>query len=141
MKLNQNLKAYDVNGLNRITKFVPKGETILVPPSAGEVRFLGERAIVVDYSASPLDLNFMEFWRERITQLGCRGKFEDSMKGYELWDAIALEYNRCPVPDLIQIATRYQARYILLERENTSQGKSLLVRLEQFGIYDLFRIP
>jgi hypothetical protein len=124
-----------------MTKVIPKGATILVPPSAGEVRFLGERAIVVDYSASPLDLNFMEFWRERITQLSCGRTFEDSKKGYELWDAIAREYNRCPVSELIQIATRYQARYILLERPNTSQGKSLLVPLGEFGIYDLFRIP
>jgi hypothetical protein len=141
IKLNQNLETYDVNGLNRITELVPKGATILVPPSAGEVRFLGERAIVVDYSASPLDLNFMEFWRERITRLGCGRTFEDSKKGYELWDIIALEYNRCPVSQLTQIATRYQASYILLERGNTSQGKSLLVPLGQFGAYDLFRIP
>jgi hypothetical protein len=141
IKLIQNFEAYDVNGLNRMTKVIPKGATILVPPSAGEVRFLGERAIVVDYSASPLDLNFMEFWRERITQLSCGRTFEDSKKGYELWDAIAREYNRCPVSELIQIATRYQARYILLERPNTSQGKSLLVPLGEFGIYDLFRIP
>jgi len=120
---------------------VPEGDTILVPPSAGEVRFLGERAIVVDYSASPLDLNLMRFWRERIIQLGCGQRFERSVKGYELWDAISLEYNKCPISKLIQIAERYEADYILLEKGNTSQEKSLLVPIRKFGIYELFRIP
>jgi hypothetical protein len=140
-KIHQDLKTYDVDGLYQITMYVPQGETILVPPSAGEVRFLGQRAIVVDYATAPLDLNLMGFWKERIIRLGCGFKFDESLRGYELWDELSIQYNKCPVTNLIQIAKDFEAKYILLEEKSTSDGKSLLIPVRKFGIYDLFRIP
>jgi hypothetical protein len=140
-KMNQDIEAYDVNGLNQITRFVPEGETILVPPSAGEVRLLAQRAIVVDYGASPHDLNLMGFWKDRILRLSCGNNPDKSARGYELLDAISIEYKNCPISKLIQIAKDYDANYILVEVESKSEGKSLLEPVGRFGIYDLFRIP
>jgi hypothetical protein len=139
-KVHRNLLTYDVEGLHNIKNIVPIGDTILVPPSAGEVRFLAERSIVVDFSASPLDLNMMSFWSERILRLGCGFKNVNGLEGYALWDALSLEYNRCSVNYLVQIARDYGAKFLILEEEHQPIAPGELIFEGKFGKYQLFKI-
>ena len=108
----------------------PKDAVYLTPPDLEGARYLGQRAIVVDWKAVPLIPTELLGWYERLCDVtGREVKSSGDLSGYG-----SLDQER-----LALIVRRYHADYVVLRRGGERRFADLPV-VYQNGAYSVLRI-
>ena len=94
----------------------PPGATFVAPPTFGILRFVGSRALVVDFEAIPFQPAHMREWRERIRRV--YGDVEGT--GHAARAALDASYRRVTDAHLGTLAREYGATHAVLYRETAT---------------------
>jgi 4-amino-4-deoxy-L-arabinose transferase-like glycosyltransferase len=108
----------------------PKDAVFLTPPDLEGARYLGQRAIVVDWKAVPLIPSELLGWYERLCDVtGRQVKSSGDLGGYNSLDAERLQL----------IVSKYHPDFVVL-RHNAASGFSDLPLAYQNGGYSVRKI-
>jgi hypothetical protein len=104
------MQDVDARMARTIAMHTPSNAVLLVPPNFGVLRFVGQRALVVDFKAIPLQDRPMREWRERIREV------YGNVQGGGVAASLALEaaYRGMTDARLCRLATRYGATHAVL---------------------------
>lgn len=94
----------------------PAGATFVAPPTFGILRFVGPRALVVDFEAIPFQPAHMREWRERIRRV--YGDVDGT--GHAARAALDASYRRVTDAHLLELAREYGATHAVLYRETAT---------------------
>ncbi|HWZ87707.1 MAG TPA: DUF6798 domain-containing protein [Polyangiaceae bacterium] len=108
----------------------PRDAVYLTPPDLDGARFLGQRAIVVDWKAVPLIPNELLVWYERLCDVtGRHVQGSGDLAGYQALDAERLSL----------LVAKYHPDYLVLRRGGERRFASLPV-VYQNGGYSVLKI-
>ena len=108
----------------------PRDGIFLTPPDLDGARFLGQRAIVVDWKAVPLIPTELVVWYERLCDVtGRRIAGSGDLNGYHTMDP----------PRLAAIVAKYHADYVVLRRGGERRFPNLAT-VYQNGAYTVLKI-
>jgi hypothetical protein len=93
-----------------VKKNTPKDAIILTTPNGGRMRFMGERAIVVDFKAFPFSGKAMQAWKNRLDF--CYGTTEKT--GFDAAEALENNFRNITDEKILQIKKSYGASYAVL---------------------------
>lgn len=111
-----NLGNNDVSKLAlRFREISPKDALIMIPPSVEQFRWLSQRSIVIDWKGFSFTDRGMLEWKKRLENvLGYPvNKQTSPLVGWEASDKL---YNARSSSDLVKVAQRYKAEYILSKK-------------------------
>lgn len=101
-----------------IKKETPKDSRFLVPPMQAEIRYLGQRALVVDFKAFPFSGQAMKAWQERIFEV----YGWTDQQGFAAVNQVFEPYWKTrPDSMLLLLGKKYEAQYALLYAETETQ--------------------
>jgi hypothetical protein len=117
----------------------PVDAVFLVPPQDTVFRLEAQRAIVVNFKHVPqLSGELME-WVGRLEEVLGTSDLEHFPHGYvETMRALDQRYNAQPPEELLRIAGKYSARYIVTSRDWGPRYQTMLIRRESghYFVYD-----
>lgn len=95
---------------------VPQDSILVVPPDAGWVRFLGEKAIVVDHKAFPFQDSAMLEWYTRMQD----SYGPTDLLGSEAYNAMDTNYHNIKDARLTMLRNKYKVTHALLYKDTVS---------------------
>jgi hypothetical protein len=121
----------------------PLDAVFLVPPSDTAFRLEARRAIVVDFKHVPQLSGEMVVWLDRLENVLGTHDIDSFPRDYtKLLPALDACYEARPAKDLIAVARRYDARYIVVEHDLGPDYRNMLIYRSGSGrgfVYDLQR--
>jgi hypothetical protein len=111
----------------------PADAVFLVPPGFSVLRIIGQRAVVVDFEATPFQDRYMREWRERIRDVYGDVDGVGFVARAQLDDA----YRHVTDGRLEQLAHQYQATHAILYAETATS----LPEIYANDTYRIVRLP
>jgi len=116
----------------------PVDALILIPPSRFEFRFFSRRSVVFDFFAFPFAERAMREWLERLqAMLGTGSAIGSREAGQQApWDDLDQLYSRLSSQQLLHIARRFGAEYVLTQEAwHPDFSGEVLFRLGTWVVY------
>lgn len=117
------MQDVDARMARTIATYTPSNAMLIVPPNFGVLRFVGQRALVVDFKAIPLVDGPMREWRERIRQVYGDVEGGGVVASRRLEDA----YRGVTDAHLQELASRFGATHAVLFAETPTGLPQLVV--------------
>jgi hypothetical protein len=121
----------------------PLDAIFLVPPQETDFRLYGQRAIIVNFKHIPQLSHEIRQWRDRLADVLGTKNFAQFPRDYPLTlAAIGRAYESRPTSDLLAVAKKYDARFIVVAHDLGSDHASQIVFHPQgnrYFVYDLTR--
>lgn len=115
-------QAYFQPELYEIAQYIktktPKDARLLTPPMQPELRYLAQRALVVDFKAFPFSATAMKAWQERIFDVY---GWTDQQSFAAVDYAFVPHWKQRPDSLLLRLGLKYQAQYALLYAETKTK--------------------
>jgi hypothetical protein len=125
----EDLQDADARMARNAARHTPADALLVVPPNFGVFRFVGQRAVVVDFKSVPLQEWHLREWRQRIHQVYGDVEGGGVVASRNLEDA----YRAITDARLCTLAAQYGATHAVLFAETTT-------RLPELSVSDTYRL-
>lgn len=129
----EDLRDVEAEAARAAARHSPADAIFVAPPAFGILRLVGQRAVVVDFEATPLQDAHMRAWRERIRDV--YGEVESA--GHDARAALDRQYRQITDAHLAALANRYGATHAVLYAETTTA----LPAVHEDRMYRIVRLP
>lgn len=121
----------------------PLDAIFLVPPQETDFRLYGQRAIIVNFKHIPQLSNEIRQWRDRLADVLGTTDFAQFPRDYPLTlAALGRAYESRPTGDLLAVAKKYDARFIVVAHDLGPDHANQIVfhpHGNRYFVYDLTR--